>query len=60
VVKKKLWIWVEIFFYGVLWFSQASNLFHVGFKELFCERDGYIRVGENCIQFFHPLYIEIE
>ena len=28
---------------------------HVGLKELFCERDGWVNVGEKCFQFFHPL-----
>ena len=28
---------------------------HVGLKEVFCERDGWVNVGEKCYQFFHPL-----
>ena len=28
---------------------------HVGLKDVFCERDGWVNVGEKCYQFFHPL-----
>ena len=47
---KKKAIWAETFPFGVL-----CKIFHVGLKERFCERGGWIRVGENCIQFFSCL-----
>jgi len=56
--KKKFILDGNIFFDGVfashlIW--SSTKFFHVGLKEIFCERGGWIRVGENYIQFFHPL-----
>ena len=56
--NKKIILDGNIFFDGVfashlIW--SSTKLFHVGLKKVFCERGGWVRVGENCIQFFHSL-----
>ena len=50
MVKKKSDLGRNISLDGVL-----CKIFHVGLKERFCERGGWIRVDNNCFQFFHPL-----
>jgi len=57
-VTKKIILDGNIFFDGVfvshlIW--SSTKFFHVGLKEIFCERGGWIRVDNNCFQFFHPL-----
>ena len=52
VTKKKMDLGRNIFLDGVfashlIW--SSTKLFHVGLKKVFCERGGWVRVGENCI-----------
>ena len=34
---------------------SSIKVFHVGLKKIFCEKNGWVRVGENYIQFFYLL-----
>ena len=56
--KKNYTLCGIIFFLSVFSVHQGAvnqPTLHVGLKEVFCERDGWVNVGEKCYQFFHPL-----
>ena len=56
--KKILDLGRIIFSNAVFAFHQilsSTQSFHVCFKEVFCERDGWVNIGEKCYQFFYPL-----
>ena len=58
VTKKNYTLGGIIFFLSVFSVHQGAvnqPTLHVGLKDVFCERDGWVNVGEKCYQFFHPL-----
>ena len=53
--EKKIRIWAQTFSLWCFVVWSSTKIFLVSLKKVFCERGGWVRVDNNCFQFFHPL-----